>query len=359
MHRLRINLILPFPVTKPVGGARVMYEYANRLHEKGHEVRVFHSIKRPYKKSSTPLWYKQLAFALRGVARPKWFPLNRNIKSVIVPSITNKYIPDADISMSTWWQMTYALNELSPSKGKKFNLIQDYEIWGTADKQLVDASFSLPIHHLVIARYLQQLVTEKNNGVIPALVPNAIDSREFYIEKAIATRSPHNIIMLYSEEARKGTATGLEALQKVHAQFPDLRVQLFGVYPQPDNLPSFCLYARRPENLRSLYNDAAIFFSPSLQEGFGLPAAEAMACGCAVVCTNTGGHPDFAIDQQTALLTIPGNAEDMAQKLSLLLKDTSLKLKLATAGNENINNAFSWQTSVKKLEECFYTSLKK
>ena len=49
MPLLRINIILPFPVTKPVGGAKIMYEYANHFSAKGHRVTVLHSLKRPFK----------------------------------------------------------------------------------------------------------------------------------------------------------------------------------------------------------------------------------------------------------------------------------------------------------------------
>src|SRR5688572_7407998 len=100
MTPLRINIILPFPGTKPGGGLKVMYEYANRLHGKGHKVTILHSIRRPYKKMRSPLWWKQLLYKLRGVSRPKWFPLNENIVSVIVPEITDEHIPDGDILLS-------------------------------------------------------------------------------------------------------------------------------------------------------------------------------------------------------------------------------------------------------------------
>ncbi len=357
MNKLRINLILPFPVTKPVGGAKIMYEYANRLFEKGHEVSIFHSIKRPFKKSSTPLWYKQLVFAFRGVARPKWFKLHDEIKSVIVPEITERYIPDADITMSTWWQMTYALNELPDSKGKKFNLIQGYEIWG-GEQAKVDASFSFPLHHLVIATYLQKLVAEKN-GITPVYIPNGIDNDQFFLKNDITRRDPSSVIMLYSEEPHKDAATGIKVLELIQKKNPGLQVQLFGVYPPPSGLPGFFNYVQKPQNLNELYNKAAIFLSPSLSEGFGLTVAEAMLCGCAVVCTNVGGHPDFAIDQETALLVEPGQIDDMAEKITLLMKNHQLRLQLAEAGNKLIGSKFNWTQSVNKLEACFYEAIKK
>lgn len=358
MEKLSINIILPFPVTKPVGGARIMYEYANRLHAKGHNVSIFHSIKRPFKKSSTPLWYKQLIFKLRNVSRPKWFDLHKEIKSLIVPEITNRFIPNADVTLSTWWQMTYAVAELPATKGKKFNLIQDYETWaGHINK--VDKSFSLPVNHLVIAKYLQRLVAEKNGGTIPVHIPNAIDSTVFFQKVAPETRNPHSVIMLFSKEPRKDSLTGLEALKLVYNKFKDLKVKLFGVYPAPLDLPSFAEYVQRPGNLPDLYNDAAVFFSPSLGEGWALPPAEAMACGCAVVCTEIGGHLDYAIDGETALLVQPGNAMDMAEKILMLFRDDNKRIALAKKGNTLINNEFSWDDSVNKMQQTFYDALKK
>lgn len=358
MHKLRINLVLPFPVTKPVGGAKVMYEYANRLAAKGHDVCMYHSIKRPYKKSSTPVWLKQLIFALRGVARPAWFPLDERIESRIVPSITDKHIRDADIIMGTWWQMTYAISALHERKGKKFNLIQDYETWaGQQDK--VDASFSLPVQPLAIARHLKDLVSRKAPGISAIHIPNAIDERAFFLETAIESRSRGSIIMLYSEEPRKGTAYGLEALRLVHEQFPGLTVTLFGVYPPPPGLPAYAKYLQRPGNLRSLYNASSIFISPSLGEGWALPPAEAMACGCAVVCTNIGGHLDYAIDNASALLCETENPQQLAEKILILIRDDAYRQRIANGGQLLIRTEFSWDRSVEKLEACFYKSLEK
>lgn len=344
MKILRINIILPFPVTKPVGGAKIMYEYANRLEALGHQVIVLHSIQRPYKKSGTPVWFNQLIYAIRGVARPKWFPLHKNIRSIIVPSITNKYVPDGDIVFGTWWEMAYMINDLSISKGKKMNLIQDYEIW-KGHAELVDNSFALPITHMVIAKYLSELVVTKT-GVTPVYLPNAIDNNKFYISNLIEERNPLSIIMLYSEEERKGTSYGIEALLRIKENFAGIVVTFFGVYKKPDNLPAWINYIQRPDDLCWLYNQHAIFFSPSLAEGWALPPAEAMYSGCAIVCTDIGGHHDYAIDNETALVVQPKNIDDMVTRLSSLLQKNNKRVKLGMDANKFIIENFSWEKSI-------------
>jgi glycosyltransferase involved in cell wall biosynthesis len=355
MSKLLINIILPFPVTKPVGGAKIMYEYANRLQAKGHDVFIYHSIKRPFKKSNTPVFIKQLIFFFRNVTRPNWFKLSKNIVCKIVPEISNKTVRNADIVFSTWWQMTYAVKELSESKGKKFNLIQDYENW-SGNKQAVDNSFTLPIQHMVISNYLQQLVMQKT-GVLPFHLPNAIDTNIFYKAQNVSEEKAHTLIMLYSTEQRKGTQYGMEAIALLQKKFSKLKVILFGVPPAPPDLPEYITYYQKPSNLNELYNQAAIFCSPSLGEGWALPPAEAMACGCAVVCTNIGGHWDYAINNETALLVEPTNVTQMVDKISLLLLDDDKRNKLAQNGYELITTKFSWEISTNNLQTQFYTAL--
>ncbi|HMG83869.1 MAG TPA: glycosyltransferase family 4 protein [Ferruginibacter sp.] len=355
MKILRINIVLPFPVTKPVGGAKIMYEYANRLQEAGHTVIILHSIKRPYKKTSAPVWFDQLVYALRGVARPKWFTLHKEIRSVIVPEITEKYVPDGDIVFCTWWEMAYMINALPASKGKKINLIQDYETW-KGGATIVDNSFSLPITHVVIAKYLSELVTEKS-GIAPLYLPNAIDTTKFYVNTPIEKRDPLSILMLYSQEERKGTVYGVQAIEKIKEIYPNIVVSFFGVYKRPDDLPHWIDYLQRPDNLCALYNQHAVFFSPSLAEGWALPPAEAMACGCAVVCTNIGGHQDYAVDNETALLAAPKNITAMVTQLTLLLEDNNKRIALAIAGNQHIIKKSSWDRSVTDLLHIFNGSL--
>ena len=246
---MRITIILPFPVTKPVGGAKIMYEYANRLHGRGHEVIVLHAIRRPFKKTKTPIWVKQFIYKLRNVSRPSWFSLHKEIRSIIVPEIKDQYVPDGDIVLCTWWQMAYAISELSPQKGKPFNLIQDYEIW-KGQEDLVHESYRLPIYHMVIANYLEEIVL-KYSAKKPLYAPIAIDTEKFYIQTPIQKRKPDSIMMLYSKEVRKGTKCGLEALIKLREEIPTLQVTLFGVYEKPE-LPEWITYYRKPNNLPAM-----------------------------------------------------------------------------------------------------------
>jgi glycosyltransferase involved in cell wall biosynthesis len=354
MKKLRITMVLPAPALKPGGGVKIIYEYANRLQERGHQVTIVHSIRRPFIKIRSPLWWKQLIYTLKKAGQPKWFSLHKNIRSLIVPEITDAYVPDGDVVLCTWWEMAYMISKLNSSKGSPFNLIQDYEIWG-GKEDLVQQSYCLPVQNIVIAKYLQQLVASYC-GKQPIYVPNAINLNKFRITIPIEKREPHRVIMLYSIEPRKGTVYGLEALTKVKNEVPDLTVDLFGV-PEKPLLPDWMQYHRKPPDLPQLMNSAAIFFSPSLGEGWALPPAEAMACGCAVVCTAIGGHADYAIDRETALLIPPKDVSGMTTALCMLLNNQPLRINIAQQSQAFLTTNFSWETSVKKMETVFLETL--
>jgi len=348
---MRITIILPFPVTKPVGGAKIMYEYANHFNARGHQVTVLHSLRRPFKKMKSPLWWKRFVFFMQRAERPRWFKLDAAINSRIVDEISDAFVPDGDIVFSTWWQMTHAIATLSPRKGVLVNLVQDYEVWAGQKENLL-ASYRLSVHHAAIARWLQTLV-QNESGRTVQLLPNAIDLERFQLIVPIAQRVPHAVIALYSEEERKGTTYAIAAAEELKKIYPDLQWTFFGVYPRPSHLPNWIQYYRRPNNLPDLYNSRAVFVSASNGEGWALPPAEAMACGCAVVCTDIGGHADYALAEHTALLFAPKDTNGMVQQISRLFDDNDLRIELAVKGREYLLQHFNWEHSVNLALEWF------
>jgi glycosyltransferase involved in cell wall biosynthesis len=351
LKKLRIHILLPGLTSKAGGGTKIMYEYANRLATRGHEVHVYHSVVKPFRPMKSPLWFKWTLSFLRNKFSKKWFKFHASVKLHVVPDITNDYLPNADVVFSTWWELAYRVAALSPEKGKKFNLIQSLELWTGFEQEVYD-SFKLPITHLVIANYLKEAVYT-HSGTTPILLNNAIDTQIFHITSPIDTRVAPKIIMLYSELSLKGSATALMVFRKLKERVKNLEITLFSTFAKPENLEDWIHFHRNPTNLPELYNEASVFFSPSLIEGWALPPAEAMACGCAVVCTNIGGHADYAIDGQTALLVPPADEKVMEERLFELLSDMELKNTLAKNGNEFISTQFNWDASVTQLEKLF------
>ncbi|MEE8525770.1 MAG: glycosyltransferase family 1 protein [Thermoanaerobaculia bacterium] len=92
--------------------------------------------------------------------------------------------------------------------------------------------------------------------------------------------------------------------------------------------------------LLALYNTATVFAYPSLAEGFGLPVAEAMACGAPVLTSNRSSLPEVAGD--AARLVDPDGVDDIHRGLAELLADPELRRTLKARGLEQAAK-FSWR----------------
>jgi glycosyltransferase involved in cell wall biosynthesis len=90
------------------------------------------------------------------------------------------------------------------------------------------------------------------------------------------------------------------------------------------------------------HNEASLFVSPSLYEGFGLPAAEAMACGTPVVATTAGAFPEVIADGETGILVPPADAGALAGAIAALLANPARRAAMGAAATRRIEQQFSW-----------------
>lgn len=343
---MKINFVLPYPALKPVGGYRVVYEYADRLAAKGHEVTICHGIQLPHARYTRPYIIRYIGYHL---LKPRWFKFKNNVDFRVVSEIRDKSVPDGDAVVATSWATAYAVSELNPSKGEKFYLVQHYEVWD-GEKELVDKTYLLGLNNIVIAKWLQDTI-EGLGGKVAAHIPNGMNFELFKLKEPIEKRNPLSIAMMYHTADWKGSADGFAALEMVRNKFPELSVVIFSAYPKPDWLPGWASFIQSPPqpSLVDVYNGNAIFVSPSWAEGWPLPPAESMACGCALVTTDIGGVYDYAIHEKTALLSPPKNPSALAANIERLLNDNDFRIDLAKSGHELIKN-FTWENSVSKME---------
>jgi glycosyltransferase involved in cell wall biosynthesis len=94
-----------------------------------------------------------------------------------------------------------------------------------------------------------------------------------------------------------------------------------------------------------------ILVHPSLSEGYGRVAVEAMALGKAVVCSKTGGLRELIKDGENGFLVEPRDSYSITKKLSILLREKTLRDEFGKAAREKVFSGFMIQDKIRKLEQ--------
>lgn len=351
LKKLKISFVLPTLSYLPNGGFKIIYEYANRLTSKGFDVSLVH----PYQiKPSSNLGEKflnHLKFLKTRVAKKLntggWFPLNPIINNLLVSGIINNNIPDADVVFATAWQTAKPVMNLDRSKGKKFYLIQSLESWAGPKNEVID-SWKFPMKKVVISKWLLEFAKSIHESA--EYIPNGLDFDKFGVDLTPEKRNKKTVLMMVSNSQVKGSKYGIAALCRLKESIPDLEVNLFGAGEYEHTLPQWMRFYKNPtqDSLRRLYNNSSIFLSPSLMEGFPLPPAEAMMCGCAVVASDIGGHREYIVNEKNALLFSPKDINKNVELLLRLIENDEYRCIIAHEGLEDIQK-FKWEDSVDKF----------
>lgn len=353
---MRVSFLTSGYMWVPSGGRRILYEYANRLVSRGHEVSVIHPRRLIHSYSGARLsGYRAIRkkmvdlYSLFQTPSISWHAMNPRVNLLFVPDSDARHVPDADAIFASSWDTVEPLLGYPASKGEKCYLIQGYETF-MGPKDLVDATWRAPLQKVVIAKWLIEKGKELGCEDL-TYIPNAIDHNQFRLLRPIEGRSPR-VAMLASPAPFKGTADGIAALNIVKQKYPGLRAVLFGTKPRLGSISGWIEYHRNPPQeflVENIYNGSSIFLAPSWTEGSPLPPAEAACCGCALVATDIGGFREYIQPGVTGLLSPAKKPVGLAENLDRLLTSDQYRLTLANAARDAVHR-IHWESSTDLLE---------
>lgn len=347
---MKITFILPGVARKPVGGYKVVYQYADFFSSLGHEVSIYHVKFLPHdfavsSKEQAIYLTKQILF--RNGFFKLWYKFQHQVKLYYYENSEKMQLPKSDVVIATSWDTANIVDALPNISGCKYYFIQHFENWD--DEKNVIKTWKLPLNKIVIATWLKDLAVEF--GEDAQLVKNFIDPNQFYIIDDWKKRGPV-VSMLYSEYPIKGSQLGLEAIKRAHKVLPKLKAILFGTGPAPD-LPDYIKYIHNPtiKALREdIYGKSSVYLFPSQSEGWGLTANEAMACGNLLIGTDNGGIRDYGIPNETALVSPVNDLETLTNNLLVGLNNKDLRIRLTEAGIKVVKELTIKNSGVQFLE---------
>ena len=240
-----------------------------------------------------------------------------------------------------------------------------------------DRSIMAPDRVLCVsAPWVERLRTEF--GVHAGLVRNGVDARRFRPPSGPAERAEARarnalgdrfaVLTVGGIEPRKGTLTLLDGFARLRAALPerdpvlliaggatlfdyrhelerfDERVRELGVAEHVR-----VLGALEPDVIERLFRAADVFAFPSVKEGFGLAALEALAAGLPVVASDIDVFRGFLADGESALLCPVGDAAALAAGLERVARDAGLCERLRRGGRA-VTRRYTWDASAAEHE---------
>jgi glycosyltransferase involved in cell wall biosynthesis len=316
------------------GGVKVVVEQARGLKARGHAVEI-----------------------VTRNARHDWIEIDIPISEV--PRFARETLPEADVMVATWFPTVVPVVEARRAP-RVFHLCQGYE--GLHDhvahrRAEIDAAYAVDVPRLIVSEHLRAVLNGAPGGV--HVIPQGIDARAFAPADAdrALPRTPPTLGIVGPFAARlKGIAHGLEAVRTLRAG--GRAVRLLRACQLPEMAEETALLAAdeyahavpAAEMPHWYHRLDVLLFTSSHEEGFGLPALEAMAAGVPVVVTDI---PSLRVLPEDAVLRVPeGDAPAMARAVARLLDDPALWSARRGRGLE-VASRFTRDRVLDRLEELF------
>ncbi len=351
---MKVNFIVP-EITR-TGGMNIIFQYANRLVERGHDVILYTPVIPFNLHKKHVKWYflkHQIKYALKWITAGKnklpenIYPFNFKIK--FVPVMHNMFVRDADASIATSWPTSYPVYHFSSSKGRKYYLIQDYEIWN-ANIKLVDKSYTLPIKRIVCSKHMQDLLMEKF-GSDSELIYIGLDRNRFE-NKDKVYNNPIRILFADHSLPNKNVEGAIYTCEKLHKEYPEIVFRSFGM-KKYHKMPDYIEFTQNPDDkeLTGLYSTSDIFLFPSIYEGFGSPPSEAMACKCAIVANKVAAIPEYSEHMVNAIHADPEDKDGLFKGAKYLIDNPEMIQKISEAAYSHIRKFMNWDNSIIHFEK--------
>lgn len=204
------------------------------------------------------------------------------------------------------------------------------------------------------------------------LLKAGIDTAQFYPRPELRQPASISFLAVLDEFHRyKGLDVLLRAMARLRARDARVRLRVGGQGSLREEYERMAaalglaeqvhFLGRLPEDeMNAFFNQSSLFVLPSVsaaQEGYGLVALEAMACGVPTITTTEAGLAPIAHQANAALVVPAGDEAALADAMTRVLSDPALAAQLSANGQALIQNKFSWAAIAQEYESVYAEAL--
>lgn len=308
-----MNIVYLNEGTEHSGGTRVMLAHADALIAHGHRVRIV--------TKGLPLTWRS--------SQAEW---------IYVDDFREYDASEDDFVIGTFWitvPPAYAMGG-----DRAVHLCQGYEGAFSAYAEIrdqIDATYSLPIPKLVVAKPLVEVCRRFSDDV--TYIGQVVEDEFFRARVPRESEPPRVLLCGQSQADLRGIAEGYGAV--THARWFHQKLDLIRVSPwapsreEPlDSVQEFHVALTTDEMTRLMHSCDILIAPNHREEGFGLPAAEALASGLACLFTSIPSYLSFDEQRDYALFAPEDNAVELGERLIELLGNRDLRDRLRNRGRE-------------------------
>ena len=220
---LKFCFVLPRSQYQPVGGYKIVYDYANRLVALGHTVRLLYLNSKYLKKYKLPEFARRAVLNSMTRIEPRWFPLDSKV--VKISDMTKNYeekLSDNEIAIATGIStVEYVLEHFADNQ--KGYLIQDFENWDFPDEYVFE-TYNSGLKNIVVSNWLKKIVDDHSKEP-SILISNPIDLDIYKKITSYKERPEKSIGVLYHQSEHKGFKYALKVLEELKEDYPDIIVK--------------------------------------------------------------------------------------------------------------------------------------
>jgi GT2 family glycosyltransferase len=336
----KIKVIYVFQTLGHSGGIKIGFEHANKLDPKKFQVEIW------------GLDSHDCPWKVEPHVKLKMFEDYDAIEKALEP--------EKALKVGTWWETLEPVWLSSIKNGIPICFLQEFEAWfydkeDVTARSAVVASYKREFRYFTTASYQRDELEEATNiNIRPeCIIPCGYDDQTY--KPLDGQNREEDVILALGRKFFQKNFQFIFSGWKQSLESVKTRMWLFGydsdaLAKLSPNMKSFGAPSNKQVN--ELYNQATTLVQASLHEGFCLPALEAMASGCPLICTDMHGNRDFCQDGYNCLMVAQNDQDALSEAITKLIKNKKLQQKLREGGIKTAKK-YTWNAIIPRLEN-FY-----